>query len=82
MLSDFIPVYLNFAYRLFTPTCTSDAGPEQSLVLFILVDLQDFFFRFRVRERKKKALELTVNWSFSELFFFHFQSFFLKYFLL
>ena len=41
----------------------------------LLVDLRDFFFRFRVGGRKKKSSEndqLKANWSFSELFFFIF----------
>ena len=36
---------------------------------FLLVDLQDFFFRFRVGETKKEALKMTSWLVISELFF-------------
>ena len=44
--------------------------------IFLLVDLRDFFFRFRVRGNEKKkpvvifSVFLFVCFSFSELFFF------------
>ena len=38
---------------------------------FLLVDLHDFFFRFRVEETKKEALEMTSQLVISELFFFN-----------
>ena len=39
--------------------------------IFLLVDLGNFFFRFRVEGTKKKIKlwKWPVNWSFSELFF-------------
>ena len=44
--------------------------------IFLLVDLREFFFKFRVgNKKKKKTLKMTSQWSFSKLFF-HFQSFF------
>ena len=46
--------------------------------IFLLVDLREFFFRFRVGsggggwKKMKKLWKWPVNWSFSELFFFFF----------
>ena len=37
--------------------------------IFLLVDLQEFFFRFRVGGQKN-PLKMTIEWSFSEDFFF------------
>ena len=58
----------------------ADTGSVSSKArIFLLVDLQDFFFRFRVggtRKINKKALKMTSYWSFSVLFFFFFFFFF------
>ena len=35
---------------------------------FLLVDLREFFFRFRVEGTKKKRKKRSSDWSFSELF--------------
>ena len=43
---------------------------------FLLVDLREFFFRFRVGGWKKKK----VDWSFSELFFSFLEGFFVLFF--
>ena len=54
---------------------------------FLLVELRDFCFRFRVggteKKAKKKSSEndqLTGNWSFSELFFLFFSELFFSFF--
>ena len=48
--------------------------------IFLLVDLREFFFRFRVggtkKNKIKKLWKWPVNWSFSELFFFFSDLFF------